>query len=99
MFISAKKTPETIPASPQLLSKLFPQTAVADHAELQAEQEKKKREEEGWFDLAPLLENFDYPVCNCRRKKRTRQTMETDEARILSLRSLRRWVWCLRKFP
>jgi hypothetical protein len=29
------------------LSKLFPQTAVTDQAELQAEQEKKKQEEEG----------------------------------------------------
>lgn len=34
-------------ASPQLLSKLFPQTAVTDQAELQAEQEKRKKEEEG----------------------------------------------------
>lgn len=35
--------------SPQLLSKLFPQTAVVDQAELQAEQEKRKKEEEGWL--------------------------------------------------
>ncbi|KAG5672615.1 hypothetical protein PVAND_002730 [Polypedilum vanderplanki] len=33
-------------ASPQLLSKLFPQTAVPDQAEVKAEQEKQKREEE-----------------------------------------------------
>lgn len=41
------KPTEAVPASPQLLSKLFPQTAVSDQAELEAEQEKKKREEEG----------------------------------------------------
>jgi mitochondrial import inner membrane translocase subunit TIM50 len=42
-----KKTTDIGPSGPQLLSKLFPQTAVSDQAELQAEQEKKKQEEEG----------------------------------------------------
>jgi len=46
-FLSTGKGPtEPTPASPQLLSKLFPQTAVSDQEELQAQQEKKKREEE-----------------------------------------------------
>lgn len=43
-----KSTPETPSASPQLLSKLFPQTAVPDQSELEAQQEKKKREDEGF---------------------------------------------------
>lgn len=42
------------PASPQLLSTLFPQTAVTDQAE---EQEKQKQQEEG----AILLPNFKDP--------------------------------------
>lgn len=44
---TAKKPTETPLAGPQLLSKLFPQTAVIDEAQLEAEQEKKKKEEEG----------------------------------------------------
>lgn len=34
-------------ASPQLLSKLFPQTAVSDQPEVKEEQEKQKKQEEG----------------------------------------------------
>jgi hypothetical protein len=34
------------------LSKLFPQTAVIDEAQLQAEQEKKNKEEEGKLALS-----------------------------------------------
>lgn len=44
---AVKKTPEAPSASPQLLSKLFPQTAVVDESEHQAEKEKRKKEEEG----------------------------------------------------
>lgn len=47
VLFTANKSTETVPSSPQLLSKLFPQTAVSDQAELEAEQEKKKREDEG----------------------------------------------------
>lgn len=43
--ILASKQPES--SAPDVLSKLFPQTAVSDAAEVQAEQEKKKKEEEG----------------------------------------------------
>lgn len=46
-MFTANKSTETVPPSPQLLSKLFPQTAVSDQAQLEAEQEKKKREDEG----------------------------------------------------
>lgn len=46
-LFAGNKATEVPAASPQLLSKLFPQTAVGDHGELQAEQEKKKQEEEG----------------------------------------------------
>lgn len=52
--ILANKTPETASsataAAPQLLSKLFPQTAVTDQEELKAEQEKQRQQEEaGWI--------------------------------------------------
>jgi hypothetical protein len=34
--------------NPQLLSKLFPQTAVTDQTELEQQQEKQRQQEEGW---------------------------------------------------
>ena len=43
-----QETPTKDPASPQLLSKLFPQTAVSDQAEIKEEQEKQKQQEEGF---------------------------------------------------
>lgn len=47
-FLLLAKTPETsTTAGPQLLSKLFPQTAVSDDSEVKAEQEKQRQQEEG----------------------------------------------------
>lgn len=48
-LIILAKTPETSTAAsgPQILSKLFPQTAVSDEAEVKAEQEKQRQQEEG----------------------------------------------------
>ncbi len=47
----ANKTtePPSAAASPQLLSKLFPQTAISDEADVKKEQEKQKQQDEGWF--------------------------------------------------
>jgi hypothetical protein len=71
-LITAKKTPESPLASPQLLSKLFPQTAVIDEAQLQAEQEKKNKEEEGKLGRVQVHELFETEFLAFQRRRRSK---------------------------
>lgn len=70
-FILVNKGTETpSAAAPQLLSKLFPQTAVTDEENLKKEEEKQKQQEEG-CKFAGCLSNSKTFIFQTRKKSKT----------------------------